>query len=124
MGGKVIYFNKDTNTIYYEFNIVADPDTPLADPLEIGSSSIYFDRNDFEGELISLSSAKIEAAETISLQETQLWGGMNLPDDLDLPIEVLKPGHYGICLMEKRSMDFQYRNYKWRFACANRENFQ
>lgn len=92
---KVIYFNKDTNTIYYEFNIVADPDTPLADPLEIGSSSIYFDRNDFEGELISLSSAKIEAAETISLQETQLWGGMNLPDDLDLPIEVLKPGHYG-----------------------------
>lgn len=90
----MIYFDEDTNTIYYEFNIVSDLDTPLADPLEIGSTLIYFDGKDYEGELVSLSSIKMETAETVSLRETQLWGGMDLPDDLDLPIEVLKPGYY------------------------------
>ena len=47
-GQKMLYFDEETNTIYYEFNITADADSPLSDPLELGSFRIYFDKREYE----------------------------------------------------------------------------
>lgn len=91
---EVIYFNEDTNTIYYEFNITADPGTPLTDPLEVGSFLIYFNKENYVDEPIHLSLENINSAESISVIEENIWGGSNLPDDFSLNTKVLKPGHY------------------------------
>lgn len=92
---KMLYFNKDTNTIYYEFNITADPDSPLADPLELGSSLIYFDQKSYRDEPISVSLTGIEGAEMISIEEEQIWGGSNISDDRHHPLtDILMPGNY------------------------------
>lgn len=92
---KMLYFDKDTNTIYYEFNITADPDSPLADPLELGSFLISFDRKEYTDEPISVSLTGIEGVETIPVEKEQIWmwGGTNKPDDLKLT-EILMPGNY------------------------------
>ena len=90
---EVIYFNEDTNTIYYEFIITADPDTPLADPLELGSFLIYFSTTSYVDEPISLSLEKIDSAEIIPVTKDNIWGGSNLPDDYSLFTKVLKPGY-------------------------------
>jgi len=92
---KMLSFNKDTNTIYYEFNITADPDSPLADPLQLGSSRIYFDQKSYIEEPISVSLTGIEGAETISIEEGQIWGGSNISVDLHYPLtDILMPGNY------------------------------
>ncbi|MFC4601063.1 hypothetical protein [Cohnella hongkongensis] len=91
---KMLYFNKDTNTIYYEFNITADPDTPLADPLELGSFLIYFDGKAYIDEPISVSLAGIEEVETAPIEKAQIWGGSNVPSDLSSLTEALLPGEY------------------------------
>lgn len=91
---KMLYFNKDSNTIYYEFNITADPDTPLADPLELGSFLIYFDRKAYIDEPISVSLTGIEDLETIPIEKAQIWGGSNVPSDLSSLTEALMPGDY------------------------------
>lgn len=39
---KKLYFDEDTNTIYYEFQITADPRTPLADPLRAWKFPLLF----------------------------------------------------------------------------------
>ncbi|WP_339158536.1 DUF4179 domain-containing protein [Paenibacillus sp. FSL W8-0186] len=91
---KVIYFNKDTNTIYYEFNITADPDTPLTDPLELGSFLIYFSEKAYIDEPISVSLTGIEDVETIPIEKARIWGGSNVPSDLSSLTEALMPGDY------------------------------
>ncbi|WP_313343742.1 hypothetical protein [Sedimentibacter sp.] len=91
---EVIYFNEDTNTIYYEFIITADPDTPLADPLELGSFLIYFSKTSYVDEPISLSLENLDTAEVISITEDNVWGGSNLPDnDYGIYTKALKPGY-------------------------------
>lgn len=103
---KMLYFDEETNTIYYEFTITADSDSPLSDPLELGSFLIYFDKRSYE-EPISISLSDIKEAETVSIRGGQIWGGSDLPDDLiwgrgssDLPDDldelttVLAPGNY------------------------------
>ena len=105
-GQKMLYFDEETNTIYYEFNITADADSPLSDPLELGSFLIYFDERSYE-EPVSISLSDIKEAETVSICGGQIWGGSDLPDDLiwgrgssDLPDDldeltwVLAPGNY------------------------------
>ncbi|NLU10145.1 MAG: hypothetical protein GXW90_04240 [Tepidanaerobacter acetatoxydans] len=105
-GQKMLYFDEETNTIYYEFTITADADSPLADPLELGSFLIYFDKRSYE-EPVSISLSDIKEAETVSIRGGQIWGGSDLPDDLiwgrsssDLPDDldelttVLAPGNY------------------------------
>lgn len=90
----MLYFNEDTNTIYYEFNITTDPDSPLADPLELGSFLIYFDEKSFVDEPITISLTEIEGTETIPIVKEQIWGGSNMPDDLNQLTQSLMPGYY------------------------------
>lgn len=91
---KMLNFNKDTNTIYYEFNITADPDTPLTDQLELGSFLIYFNEKAYIDEPISVSLTGIKDAETVPIEEAQIMGGSNVPSDLSSLTEVLMPGDY------------------------------
>ncbi|MGG4142453.1 hypothetical protein ABEW34_04915 [Paenibacillus algorifonticola] len=91
---KMINFNKDTNTIYYEFNITADPNTPLTDPLELGSFLIYFNEKAYKDEPISVSLTGIADVETIPIKKAQIWGGSNVPSDLSSLTEALMPGDY------------------------------
>jgi len=91
---KMINFNKDTNTIYYEFNITADPDTPLTDPLELGSFLIYFSEKAYIDEPISVSLTGIEDVEMIPIEKAQIMGGSNVPSDLSSLTEALMPGDY------------------------------
>jgi hypothetical protein len=90
---KMLYFDEETNTIYYEFNITADSDSPLSDPLELGSFLIYFDKRSYE-EPVSISLSDIKEAKTVSIRGGQIWGGSNLPDDLSDLTVVLTPGNY------------------------------
>jgi hypothetical protein len=92
-GQKMLYFDEKTNTIYYEFNITADADSPLSDPLELGSFLIYFDKRSYE-EPVSVSMSDIKEAETVSIRENQIWGGSDIPDDLSNLTAVLTPGNY------------------------------
>ena len=92
---KMLYLDEDTNTVYYEFNITADPDSPLAEPLELGSFLIYFDEKAYKDEPISVSLTGIKGIETIPITKGQLWGGSNwLPDDLSSFTEALMPSHF------------------------------
>lgn len=91
---KMLYFNEDTNTIYYEFNVTADADSPLTDPLEIGSFLVYFDVKSYEEAPISVALTGIDGAETRSIEQEKIWGGRNFPDDLNPSIDILVPGNY------------------------------
>lgn len=91
---KMLYFDEDTNTIYYEFNIAADPNTSLADPLELGSFLIYFNERNYKDEPISISLMEIEVGETTSIEKSQIWGGSDIPEDRSLLTKVLTPGYY------------------------------
>lgn len=91
---KQLYFDAETNTIYYEFSITADSNTPFSDPLELGSFLIYFDKRDYVNEPISLSLSNLTDAKTIPVGESQVWGGTNVPDDLGTELTVLAPGKY------------------------------
>ena len=91
----MLYFNEDTNTVYYEFNVTADSDTPLADPLQLGSSLIYFDERAYQDEPISISLAEIGPAEITPIQENQIWGGWGaVSDDRSSFTKALTPGQY------------------------------
>ncbi|HAE92186.1 MAG TPA: hypothetical protein DCG60_06010, partial [Tissierella sp.] len=70
---KMIYFDSDTNTIYYEFNITTDLDTPLSDPLELGSSLIYFDETAYEEEPINLCLSTIKDKDTVTIDKVKVW---------------------------------------------------
>lgn len=91
---KLLYFDQKTNTVYYEFNITADSNSPLSDPLELGSFLIYFDEKDYANEPISISLSDPDKAEFIPIREDQIWGGMNMPDDRRNLTEALTPGYY------------------------------
>ncbi|MEK4426636.1 hypothetical protein [Solibacillus sp. FSL K6-1523] len=92
---KMLYFNEDTNTVYYEYNITADPNSPLADPLEVDSSRIYFDENRYTDTPISIALAEVEGAETQPIKESQIWGGKTFKGD-EIPSlkDILVPGNY------------------------------
>ena len=89
----LLFFDEETNTLYYEFNITADPDTPLSDPLELGTFLIYFSQKDYE-EPVSLSLDGLDGAQVTPIGEDQIWGGMDVPDDLRGITVALTPGHY------------------------------
>jgi hypothetical protein len=91
---EMLYFDEDTNTVYYEFNITADPNSPLADPLEISSFLIYFDKKAYKDELIPVSLAEIDKAETAPITQEHIWGGTNIGDNRSLFTEALTPGYY------------------------------
>lgn len=90
---KLLFFDEVTNTLYYEFNITADADSPLADPLELGSHLIYFSKKSYE-EPASVPLTGLDVAPLISIDEKQIWGGTNVPDDLTGITAALKPGNY------------------------------
>lgn len=90
----LLYFDKGTNTLYYEFNITADSDSPMSDPLELSSFLIYFSERDYENEPVSVSLADLGGTQVMPLREDQVWGGMNVPDDYSGFTEALAPGRY------------------------------
>lgn len=90
---KLLFFDEVTNTLYYEFNITADAGSPLADPLELGSYLIYFSKKGYE-EPISVPLTCLDDAAFIPINEKQIWGGTNVPDDLNGITVALKPGNY------------------------------
>ena len=92
LGQNLLYFDKETNTLYYEFNIASD--TPLADPLELGSFLIYFDERAYENEPVAVSLSDLAETEVTPLREDQIWGGTNVPDDRSGLTEALVPGRY------------------------------
>lgn len=91
---KMLYFNEDTNTAYYEFNITADTDSPLSDPLELGSFLVYFDEREYVEEPISISLEEIKDAEITTITEEHIWGGINARPIYSSSTEVLTPGYY------------------------------
>ncbi|AOY75308.1 hypothetical protein [Clostridium formicaceticum] len=93
-GQKLLYFDEVTNTVYYEFNITADSNSPLSDPLELSSFLIYFDEKKYEYEPISLSLSDLGEAETTPIQQKHIIGGTNVPDNLSELTAILTPGHY------------------------------
>ncbi len=90
---KLLFFDEGTNTLYYEFNITADADSPLADPLELGSRLIYFSKKSYE-EPVPMPLTCLGEAPSILITEKQIWGGTNVPDDLTGTTAALKPGNY------------------------------
>ena len=91
---KLVFFNEDTNTAYYEFNITADSDSPLADPLELNCSHIYFDQRAYEDEPISISLSDLDKVKVTPIQEGHIWGGTNLPEDCSDLTKALTPDYY------------------------------
>ncbi|THF84417.1 DUF4179 domain-containing protein [Cohnella fermenti] len=91
---KMLYFDKDTNTIYYEFNITVDPNTPSSDLLELGSFLVYFNEKAYRDEPLSVSLKGIEDADTIPIEQAEIFGGSNVPSDLSSLTEALMPGDY------------------------------
>ncbi|HWQ75456.1 MAG TPA: hypothetical protein VN441_09090 [Syntrophomonas sp.] len=92
LGTKMLYFDEETNTLYYEFNITSD--LPLSDPLEVSSFLIYFEEDAYENEPVFLSLSAIGDAGTVSVREGKVWGGVGVPDDLRGITAALTPGHY------------------------------
>lgn len=91
---EMLYFDENTNTVYYEFNISADPDSPLADPLELSSFLIYFDEKSYKDEMIPVSFAEIDEVKTRPITEQYIWGGRNIGDNYSPYKEVLTPAYY------------------------------
>ena len=93
---KMLYFDEATNTVYYEFNITTDLDMPLADPLELGSSRIYFDIIEYEEEPINIPLISIKDTDTVLINDSQIWGGGDVPDNIwsGRDTKVLFPGNY------------------------------
>ena len=93
---EMLYFDEATNTAYYEFNITTDLDRPLADPLELGSSRIYFDEVKYEEEPMNIPLISIKDTDTLSIKDSQIWGGSGETDNIwsGKDIKVLSPGNY------------------------------
>lgn len=89
----LLFFDKETNTLYYEFIITADTDSPLSDPLELSTFLIYFSKRNYE-EPVSVSLTGLDEAQVTPIGEDQIWGGTGVPDDLSGITAALKPGHY------------------------------
>jgi len=61
---KLLFFDTESNTLYYELFITADGDSPLTDKLQIGASILNFDYQEYTGE-IPLQSLKLSENEPI-----------------------------------------------------------
>ncbi|MDD4565679.1 MAG: hypothetical protein PHE79_09445, partial [Eubacteriales bacterium] len=77
----LLYLDEETNTVYYEFNITEDSDSSLSEPFELVSLLIYFDGRDYENEPVAVSIASLDEAQIMPLQEDQIWGGTDVPDN-------------------------------------------
>lgn len=64
---KLLFFDTESNTLYYEFYINADGDSPLADHLQIGAKIINFDYKEHSGE-IALNTLNLIENNPISLK--------------------------------------------------------
>ncbi len=92
---KMLHFDEENNTAYYELNITADANSPLSDPLTLGSILIFFDKKSYENEPIPISLVDAEEANTVFIKENQIWGGTSEAiNTLDNQTEVLIPGNY------------------------------
>lgn len=70
----VLYFDKETNTVYYELVISGVSGGEIADPLTIGSFLIYFDTEDYQNEPSDVSLDNIEVSDTVSIKEQHIFG--------------------------------------------------
>lgn len=96
---KILSFDRETNTIYYEFNITGAGNSPISDPLTLGSSLIYFDTKHYENEPVDLSLSNLTKAKTMEIRKENVWGagsGTRLPNDAERSGDVLLPGKYGV----------------------------
>ena len=92
---EMLYFDRDTNTAYYEFTITANSSySSISDRLEVSSFLIYFDIKDYENEPVSVSLDNIGEAKTIAINEDMIWGGNGQPADWSIFKKALTPGRY------------------------------
>ena len=75
---RLISFDRDTNTIYYELKISTDMNSPLSESLRLGTSRIYFDCVEYEDELIVVEEKAIKDSQYFNIEESKIWGGKNL----------------------------------------------
>lgn len=93
-GENMLYFDEETNTIYYELNITVDSGASLADPLELGSFLVCFDSIKYSDEPISISLMDIEEGETMVIEENHILGGSGPVDEQGLSERVLVSDYY------------------------------
>ena len=89
---RVINFDEETNTIYYEMNINTDKNTPLTNPLLIGTTRIYLDIKEYKDEKINLDLKDINNKEYFYLEESEIFGSNK---SLIGKEKALKTGRYG-----------------------------
>lgn len=70
-------FDEDTNTIYYEYIIIADEDSTIRNPLQIDTSLIYFDIEEYLDEPLAISLVEVELGKTMDLEEGQILSQSN-----------------------------------------------
>lgn len=85
---RLISFDKDTNTIYYELKISTDMNSPLSESLRLGTSRIYFDRVKYEDELIVVEEKAIKDSQYFNIEESKIWGGKNLSNGGEKILEI------------------------------------
>jgi len=84
----VLYFDKETNTIYYE--LVIDVSTgDIFEPLTIGSAAVYFDTASYENEPSDVSLVNVENPDTVAIEGESIssMSGSNLSDELENSIK-------------------------------------
>lgn len=89
LSDKVLEFDKDTNTIYYELKINGSSDLLSSSTLTVSSFLIYFDVEKYEDEPLGIDMTSLRNPETISASESRI-----LYDDLDDIDKVLKPSNF------------------------------
>lgn len=85
---RLISFDKDTNTIYYELKISTDMNSPLSESLRLGTSKIYFDLTRYEDELLELAAKDLEDRTYFELEESKNWGGKDLSSSGEKILEI------------------------------------
>lgn len=96
----MLFFDEETNTLYYEFNITADGDSPLSDPLELGTYRIYFDKKEYEG-FVPVDFGSLKNTEIIQVTEDHVWGATNLPEGMSGTSDILTKGKYNVLIPGK-----------------------
>lgn len=84
---EMIYFDKDTNTIYFELNLNTDSKDELNENLNLSISKIYFDSIEYEDELIEIDKKYVTDKEGIYLEESKIWSTSNLHDTSEKVLE-------------------------------------
>lgn len=91
---KILRFDKESNTIYFQFIVEASSSSPLSDPLTLGSFLIYFDQRNYEYEPIPISLSELTEVEGNIIEEDYIFGGSNLGDDWSKYTSILTQGNY------------------------------